>query len=696
MDAAYLSTAYWDHERKSVTWEPLAGLEAGLLSEGMPGLREAYTQIPWLFRAVSLRADAVSKMPFRITKLDAADSDDAVVDTSAAYRNAVGFFPAPAHLLWQIEAALVVWGAAYLWRSYSRAGKTTKTLGVRYLTPTTVQPVIDPHRGLMGFTRHVNGQTIQATPQDIVYLWRPDPFVEIGPPLSSPLLAALNAANVLINVDRFAAAFFERGAIRATLLTVEGNPPRTEREALKTWWQRMMSGMRNAFATEVVSAAVKPVQIGTGIEELGNSHLIAEKRQEIAVALGVPQTVIFSGSAAGLGGGGVMSTDDRHFYDKTVVPECEWIADTLNEQLFHPAGYHLEFTPEALQLYQTEEAGLAQAFTSYVQAGLPRSLVAQMLGIELPPGWDYAALDGQAGGEPAAAERAEPADDAAKALAEQAFERDMRLWRRKSKQRGKVAPFTSAAIPEHVAQAVKVLGAEDWQRGFDWFDRYLALKERREPDPRLEAELRREIEALFKRWLDPVVRAIVEDRPIEDEALAREMEALLVQYLTRAAVESFLAQAAELGLSYDIATVNLAALQWARTYTYELVRHLNETTRRLLQEAISQYIRTPGMTIGDLAQLLEPAFGRLRADAIAVTETTRAYAQGVKVVQEVLRDMGVETELVWRTAHDELVCPTCQPMNGKRQSQWDWDVQEGPPAHVNCRCGLTVQLVNKR
>lgn len=384
-----LASAYWDYSRKAVVSQAVQAPFALTEQEQQQTatVQQCFQLVPWLFRSVEMRANAVAKMPFRIVHKGNKGNKDAF-DDSNDYQNSLGFLPNPVDLLWRIEAAATIWGAAYLWRSYNRV----KVLDLRYLLPTTIQPEID-QTGLTGFTRWVNGEPRPASTKDIIYLWRPDPFIEVGPPGSSPARAALTAAGVLLSVDTFAAAFFERGAIKATLLTVEGNPPKAEREALKTWWERVLGGLRNAFATEVVSANVKPVQIGEGIGDLANTSLTDEKKAEVAVALGIPQSVIFSASAGGLGGGGVAEQDDRHFYDKTILPECEWLQAALNDQVFYPLGFCWEFLPQSLQLYQRNEATAAEAFNIYVAAGLSASLAAELLGLDLPPGYSYGDLD---------------------------------------------------------------------------------------------------------------------------------------------------------------------------------------------------------------------------------------------------------------------------------------------------------------
>jgi len=171
---------------------------------------------------------------------------------------------------------------------------------------------------------------------------------------------------------------------------VSGAPVANERDRLKTWWRDLVSGIRNVFATEIVNAdSVTPVVIGEGLSELSNATLTGEKRQDIATALGVPQSVIFSESAGGLGGAGVVTMDERHFYDKTVLPETELIAEAWNSQLLAPLGLRIEFRPETLDVYQEDENQRAAAFATYVNAGLPLEVAGPMVGLELPPGWDW-------------------------------------------------------------------------------------------------------------------------------------------------------------------------------------------------------------------------------------------------------------------------------------------------------------------
>jgi hypothetical protein len=136
--------------------------------------------------------------------------------------------------------------------------------------------------------------------------------------------------------------------------------------------------------------------------------------------------------------------------------------------------------------------------------------------------------------------------------------------------------------------------------------------------------------------------------------------------------------------------INSAAMEWAHKYTFELVKGIDRTTRRLISNATRQFMETPGMTVGQLTDALAPAFGDVRAAQIAVTEVTRAYSQGTEVYQGMLKEAGIDMARVWNTSGDEVTCEfICVPLDGKTEDLWG--EYDGPPAHVNCRCWTTLE-----
>ena len=168
------------------------------------------------------------------------------------------------------------------------------------------------------------------------------------------------------------------------------------------------------------------------------------------------------------------------------------------------------------------------------------------------------------------------------------------------------------------------------------------------------------------------------------------MRGVMTPALAASATQQAAIYAAGLNIPLDIAKINVAAWAWANQYSYELIKGITATTQQVVAQVVSQFIATPGMTIGDLAGALETTFGPARAQMIAVTETTRAYTQANVITQDMLRDMGVRTVRVWQTSADDKVCDICGPLDGKTEDEWGMD---GPPAHVNCRCWTTSKVV---
>jgi hypothetical protein len=140
----------------------------------------------------------------------------------------------------------------------------------------------------------------------------------------------------------------------------------------------------------------------------------------------------------------------------------------------------------------------------------------------------------------------------------------------------------------------------------------------------------------------------------------------------------------------DYTLTNKEAARWAREYVYDLVKGINDTTRDVLRDAIGAFVDTPGMTIGDVMRQLP--FDEERAQRVAVTEITRAYAEGEMIAgRELQKEFpGVRIVKIWFTNNDDLVCDICGPLDGKEvdiDENFDGDLDK-PPAHPNCRCWM--------
>lgn len=163
-----------------------------------------------------------------------------------------------------------------------------------------------------------------------------------------------------------------------------------------------------------------------------------------------------------------------------------------------------------------------------------------------------------------------------------------------------------------------------------------------------------------------------------------------------AGAETALEGMVEVGVGIDWAQVNQAAVDWARSYAGQLSRTITGTTQNFVRQEVAAWLES-GERVDVLKATLEPMFGSVRAEMIAVTETTTAFAEGNL---SVWRESGVVEQKQWRTARDELVCPICTPLDGlivDLEANGFTTDQGGiglsaPPAHVRCRCFLSPVL----
>lgn len=146
------------------------------------------------------------------------------------------------------------------------------------------------------------------------------------------------------------------------------------------------------------------------------------------------------------------------------------------------------------------------------------------------------------------------------------------------------------------------------------------------------------------------------------------------------------------GFAVDWTLANARAAEWAEDYTFELVRNITDHTRDRLRELVGGFVDSPDTDLVTLGESIGQLFGPVRGEMIAITEATRASAEGEEeLVREIEESLpGARVRQIWLTSRDELVCAVCGPRhNQARGNGWD----EPPPAHPRCRCALGTEIV---
>ena len=307
-----------------------------------------YKAVPFMYRCVDIRAKAIANFPYEILQ-----NGEPIDPTDNPMLKGLG------GLLYQTESALCLYAQAYIQKQIN----LMRLMGLRWLAPRSVKPVFDDAVGLAGFKRTTKkdglGQDFEI--EEIIYFWLSTIENDIGPGVP-PAAVALQSAGILDSTGIFAKKFFDRGAIFPVLLNIEEDLDRDEIERLRTWWNRLTNGVKNAWQSIAVQGKITPQIIGPPIDAMAMPELTSIQREDIATALGVPHSMVLSNAS----NFATATQDQLNFYDNTVIPEMGIIADVLNEQLFDELGLEFVIRPERIEAYQWRNLQNAQGLTSLV------------------------------------------------------------------------------------------------------------------------------------------------------------------------------------------------------------------------------------------------------------------------------------------------------------------------------------------
>lgn len=403
-----------------------------------------YERVAWLYRGTNARADALANIPFCYA-VNGEDKED----YELPFKLHVD------HLLNQIEGDLTLYGAAYVWLDNETPLPFKR---IERLLPTTIKPKYEAEAGLVGWKRTINGKVREFDLDEIAYVWLPNRRRELGPG-TPPAVASLAAAGVLRYMDIFSNKFFEDGTMMPLVIGIDDGTPETDVQRIESWLSRRMTGIKNAFAAIAIRGGITPQILGQNdLDKLAMVELSTSKREDIATALGVPHSLLFSNAA----NYATANQDALNWYEMTIIPESKRIEDALNEQLFEPlAGVSFKFKPDQLEMFQQREADKAiKLVTLYKERIISKNEVREQAGYdpieggdeieepEPPPQFNQPPNAQQGNQEP------EEEDS------EKAFFADLKRWKSKAMRRLKegkslAVEFKSEYIDDALASAIE-------------------------------------------------------------------------------------------------------------------------------------------------------------------------------------------------------------------------------------------------
>lgn len=316
-------------------------------------MRTLYKRVAWHYRCIQLRANAVAGIPFDIYDADAdPDEADPVPDT----RWDVDL----ENVLWEAEAWLSLYGAAFALKGQNRLARGTNTVSALQMLNAYSMRVVakeEPPFNIVRFEQDVGGDIKRYKPEQIVYFrrWSPETDIHPGVPPASP---GSIPGELVHSLNQWAQAFFENGAIPAVMLSTEGMVPEVERERIKTVWREMLQGVRKAFRAIVLQAGLKPTVIGQPIKDLAMPELAEEERFQIASSYGIPLSMLGAKDV----NRATAEIDELKFWAENIIPEVRHkIVPTLNEQLFDELGMQIAFRFHEIEAMQQREIAKAEA-----------------------------------------------------------------------------------------------------------------------------------------------------------------------------------------------------------------------------------------------------------------------------------------------------------------------------------------------
>lgn len=581
-----------------------------------------YETVAYIYRCIQYRSSAIAGIPWTL-------------EGTSRRANIPMLKARLPDLLRRIEGSLCIDAGAYIFPERNK----TRLLDLKWLRFDTVEPQFNIS-GLSGFKRRVGTATpIDLKPEELIYIWLPDPLTEVGPG-RAPLHVALKSAGIIAAANEFTVQFFARGGMNITLMLVDASTGDPDLKKLEAWWKRLVAGVRSAWQTVAIRKNVDIKQFGYEPEKLAMPALKAEARAEIVAAFGLSEDIIASNAA----NHATATTHALTTWQSTILPEAKVISAALNNQLFNPMGLEFVWHPEQMEILQQVNALQADAIVKLYTAGIITVEQAQKAaGFPTP---DKAVVADSENQETAPTDEGPP----------------------------EPTPPTGGQ-PKALRRAIK--SAED---GMD--AERASLEDAHVSD--IAQALEQQLAAVLSGTVtDPKAAAArVSD---EDPMLRAALMKLLIEAVNLG-VGSGQSSLADATIGVDWSLINENARKWAEEYSYELVKGINDTSRDLLRDKVTQWIES-GEALDALRDSLAPWFGAMRAEVIASTEVTRAFAQGNLQAWQGSR---VVNGIIFRTANDELVCDQCSPFGGKVFALGD--AEHTPPIHPRCRCWISPSV----
>ena len=367
MDSPFIAIERDGNGIKNMNLSPLM---RGVAETQITTIEYAYQSVPWLYRGATLIAQAISAVPYTI--LNAETGEAIEEDERLASLN-----DWMVTTLYNAALSRTLYGSAYFLIEQNPFGYNHTP---RFIpSPAVTVNWNYTEAEIRNFQLSLTGKSQTVEPKRMMWSWLPNPFSETEPGVA-PAYVALQAAGMLAALDQMASRYFRSGAVPITAVKVPPSTPKDDKEKLEGWFSRMATGFRNVGKFLAVNKDTEFQTIGANVKDTQAFELTSVQRDNVAVALGVPPTVL-DGKSANFA---TANSEMMGFYLHTVIPNCEQISEHFNMRLFSRYGLEFAFEPEKLEIMQSAQLEQAQTLMELTggKAVLSRASAQEWLGLD--------------------------------------------------------------------------------------------------------------------------------------------------------------------------------------------------------------------------------------------------------------------------------------------------------------------------
>lgn len=337
-----------------------------------PVYGEYYARSADVYAAVKLRAEAVSRPPLQVREVDASGAARWTGPHHPVQRliDSVNGWWSRTDLLMATETYLCLWGSAF-WRLGRSDAAGDAPDEIWALRPDRVRVVRDPDRYVAGFVYEESGRQTAMLPEEVVWFRYFNPLEELAG--FAPMGPARLTADMGMDALRFNREFFRNGA-QPQDIVFRATGPVTDVQVAE-FYSRLEARHTGP------SRAHRPIVTGDGwdVQRLGLNQRDMEwlaglrwSLEGVARVYGVPLPLLEDFSHATLNN---VREARRMFWEKTVVPELNFLAGAVNEGLLprlgpSARGLSAAFDLSAIEALSETETERTKRQVELVRAGI--------------------------------------------------------------------------------------------------------------------------------------------------------------------------------------------------------------------------------------------------------------------------------------------------------------------------------------